>query len=535
MILSSPDWTTHVVGRISEWINCDSPDAYARANSVAALRQEVAWACHLTLPALLFPTPRTTHTNYFRELSHVVMKSTHMSIWVRVPMCREDGTDPWEDWQKLRSLCEHHPNLHLALELTEDTPDLPVLQRWLGESVKAVIVPSSIWLTNKQGFPVLSKRYQKVCKMYLNRKAQFVISGGTLPLERLAPYQQYLAWLCKPSEQTQQERFESPYADWLQVPLQPLQDNLESATYETFEKDPVKYQQYENAIAQALEERFGVEDTPCVMVVGAGRGPLVAAALRAGVRAGRKMECWAVEKNPNAVVTLQNRKLREGWGDKVRIISSDMRDWVAEHKADILVSELLGSFSDNELSPECLDGAQRFLKHDGISIPAEYTSYVAPLASSKLWNDAKAFKEKEKMETMYVVKVHAGCQLAEAVKCFHFAHPHWEQHTNERQTEMEWSIQQASTIHGFVGYFDSRLYGEHYISINPANFSTGMFSWFPMYIPIREPMYVPGDSKIKLQMWRCCNEAKVWYEWAVTEPSVSAIHNVNGRSQVIGL
>lgn len=34
------------------------------------------------------------------------------------------------------------------------------------------------------------------------------------------------------------------------------------------------------------------------------------------------------------------------------------------------VSELLGSFGDNELSPECLDGAQRFLKPDGISIPS---------------------------------------------------------------------------------------------------------------------------------------------------------------------
>lgn len=33
---------------------------------------------------------------------------------------------------------------------------------------------------------------------------------------------------------------------------------------------------------------------------------------------------------------------------------------------------MLGSFGDNELSPECLDGAQRFLKQDGISIPASY-------------------------------------------------------------------------------------------------------------------------------------------------------------------
>ena len=33
-------------------------------------------------------------------------------------------------------------------------------------------------------------------------------------------------------------------------------------------------------------------------------------------------------------------------------------------QADILVSELLGSFGDNELSPECLDGAQSFLKRE---------------------------------------------------------------------------------------------------------------------------------------------------------------------------
>jgi hypothetical protein len=46
---------------------------------------------------------------------------------------------------------------------------------------------------------------------------------------------------------------------------------------------------------------------------------------------------------------------------QVTLVSADMRSWVAPEPADILVSELLGSFGDNELSPECLDGAQRFL------------------------------------------------------------------------------------------------------------------------------------------------------------------------------
>jgi hypothetical protein len=42
------------------------------------------------------------------------------------------------------------------------------------------------------------------------------------------------------------------YADYLQAPLQPLMDDLGSATYDVFERDPVKYTQYEEAILLAL-------------------------------------------------------------------------------------------------------------------------------------------------------------------------------------------------------------------------------------------------------------------------------------------
>jgi hypothetical protein len=53
-----------------------------------------------------------------------------------------------------------------------------------------------------------------------------------------------------------------------------------------------------------------------VMVVGAGRGPLVRAALTAAKTAQRRVRVFAVEKNPNAVVTLQQQKI-ELWGDQV--------------------------------------------------------------------------------------------------------------------------------------------------------------------------------------------------------------------------
>ena len=39
------------------------------------------------------------------------------------------------------------------------------------------------------------------------------------------------------------------------------------------------------------------------MVLGAGRGPLVTASIKAASESGRKIKIYAVEKNPNAIVT----------------------------------------------------------------------------------------------------------------------------------------------------------------------------------------------------------------------------------------
>ena len=92
------------------------------------------------------------------------------------------------------------------------------------------------------------------------------------------------------------------YIRSLQSPLQPLKDHLDSSTYEVFETDPVKYAQYQEALDKALA------DTPThskvvIMVVGAGRGPLVRCSLQAAKSANRDAKVYAIEKNPNAVVT----------------------------------------------------------------------------------------------------------------------------------------------------------------------------------------------------------------------------------------
>ena len=527
-MLGSDKWTTSIVGKVSNWIRLDSTNENVRKSSGKAFKEEMRWAGHLAVPAIWIGTPSYDCANFARTLGHSIPKNGHSKVWIEIPLVkssvmlrdeddevrRED--DPWEAWNNLRTYCEHHPSIGVALVITENLPEDydQVIRRWRGEPIMALVIPTSIFVTNNSGYPTLSVAHQRCVLGLMNLKAQIVIRGKSRHPEGLVPYVRYIHYLNqeKRVKPTTKDKFESPYYDYLQLPLQPLMDNLESQTYETFEKDPIKYRNYEWAVRDALL-KHPVERTIVIMVVGAGRGPLVQASLRASVSAGRRVRIFAVEKNPNAVNTLRNLHLDERWGDRVTIVSSDMRVWKAPEKADILVSELLGSFGDNELSPECLDGAQSFLKRDtGISIPCDSMSYLEPIMSSKLWNEVAKFKERKHFETPYVVKIHNYASLGETKPCFRFVHPNWsERIDNRRFVKLEFKIRCDATLHGFAGYFHSNLFGEHAISINPATFSEGMFSWFPIYFPIRNPMYVRKGEVVQVHMWRCVSSKKVWY------------------------
>uniref|UniRef100_A0A673KWM4 Protein arginine N-methyltransferase 5 n=1 Tax=Sinocyclocheilus rhinocerous TaxID=307959 RepID=A0A673KWM4_9TELE len=510
LLLCGRDWNTLIVGKLSPWIETDSELTTERRNSEAALVQELNFCAYLGLPAFMIP--------------------------LRGPHCA--------NLARILTLCDYNKRICLAIEIEADLPSDTLIDKWLGEPIKAAILPTSIFLTNKKGFPVLSKAHQRIIFRLFKLEAQFIFTGENRHNEKdLRSYLQYLEYLNqnRPAPNAY-EHFAKGYEDYLQSPLQPLMDNLESQTYEVFEKDPIKYSQYQQAVYRCLLDRVPEEqmetNVQVLMVLGAGRGPLVNASLRAAKQAKRKLRVYAVEKNPNAVVTLENWKFEE-WGDQVTVVSCDMREWTAPEKADIIVSELLGSFGDNELSPECLDGAQHFLKDDGISIPCSYTSFLAPLSSSKLYNEVRGCRERDKdpechFETPYVVRLHNFHQLADPKPCFTFVHPTTDMNNNRYQC-LRFSIGCNSVLHGFAGYFEATLYKDVTLSIKPETHSPGMFSWFPILFPLKQPISLSCGDNVSVRFWRCNHGKKVWYEWAVTEPVCSAIHNPAGRSYTIGL
>lgn len=248
----------------------------------------------------------------------------------------------------------------------------------------------------------------------------------------------------------------------------------------------------------------------------------------------------------------------------ITLISCDMRDFTPPDKVDILVSELLGSFGDNELSPECLDGAQKHLKPDGISIPCSSTSYINPMMSSKIYNLVRIIEKSrnprekfhyyaEQSEMTYVIYFKNVYHIADPQKLFEFVHPNRDKNIdNTRFATLHFDVKLDTVLTGFGGFFDTVLYKDIKLSIHPETHSPGMASWFSVYFPVsvscitlnnqinldtepafppfyQEPIQLKAGDRITLNFWRCIAAHKVWYEWSVSQPTITHIHNHNGR------
>jgi len=566
--LTTKEWQSNVVGACSEWLNFESHCEQVRRSSEECLMQESSWALHLGLQAIMLPPPSLLSPNYARVVRRICDSQAvgcFQQLWIKIPLYRDldsrDGTascthtsDGWEAWDTFRHLVGHHHRLGVALLISENLPSdnhdemSSIMSRWSAEPIKAVILSTRLFVNNKSGHPSLRKKFRPLVASLLRFRTHCVLTGPSECTNKFADYVAYLRHF-----QTRQqastldfgEQFTESYRDTLQAPLQPLMDNLEAQTYEVFESDPVKYSKYETATRKALfqlrGDLQGVESTLArevvITVVGAGRGPLVAAALKAATSLNVPVRVYAVEKNVNAVITLRNRVITENWTN-VTVVSGDMRKWVPPELADILISELLGSWGDNELSPECLDGAQACLKQGGISVPCNYESFVAPLSSNKLWMCARDMLDGRGLDSPFVVKLHACYQPAAEQSLFKFEHPNWAPRSdgdNGRFAQLSFSVTCSTTIHGLAGTFESTLFADEVLSIAPHSHTPGLFSWFPLFIPFTTPVRLEAGQTITVCIWRCVSTQKVWYEWCLVRPICTPVQNSGGSSFWVGL
>lgn len=170
---------------------------------------------------------------------------------------RDTDVDPWTWWNTFRLQTDFNSKIMVALELSEDLPPTEVIQRWLCEPVSCIIVPANVFIRNAQNFPVLSKAHQSVITAFVKNDISFMVkcNRNDNGLRNYADYLRHLATNNSPTKDPMHG-----FDDILEIPLQPLYDNLDSYTYEVFEKDPVKYALYQQAIELALCDKVAEAD-----------------------------------------------------------------------------------------------------------------------------------------------------------------------------------------------------------------------------------------------------------------------------------
>ncbi|KAI0983726.1 hypothetical protein GJ496_008284 [Pomphorhynchus laevis] len=459
----------------------------------------------------------------------------------------------WNRWNALRLMCGLHCGLKLALCFKEDSfCSTDQLNRWLAEPVGFIIIPTKMFLTNKAGYPALPKAVQPViCKFLLRPHVQFIIQGECMHND-INDYHAYVLHLKEKCESlTVVQAHQTEFEGLILEPLQPLKDNLESAIYETFEADKAKYSKYQEAISRAIADIKLLtppnEDKPIIVfVLGAGRGPLVDCVIEAANINKANVKITAVEKNLGCIsVLISKYKYSEFPSvENVHIAEADIRTWQPTGGlANIIVSELLGSFADNELCPECLYNVERLLTEDGICIPESHASFIAPVHATRAYsnlcsmpnaneNQSTNSQQTSNKEVPWVVVIEDCALIDQPQKVFEYFYPKTEDCSLNKFASLNFqnTTNVDMLITGFGGYFNSKLYNDVSISIVPGQQTNAMTSWFPMLFPLNNPVVVKPKEQIIFNIWRKTDNKKVWYEWLLVQPGLSIIHNSDGRN-----
>jgi len=458
--------------------------------------------------------------------------------------------DDWARWNALRQNLTPDGRVGVCLSIEQDIDfDFEALQRWTGEPIRMITIGYDRFVTQPgcRGSTRLTGRLREfVRSIMLANSFMTSLVVQAMPGHDMQPYVTSLSYLCANLDKEHPDYLRA-WNDTLMTPLQPLAINLDSRTYQIFELDRVKYLKYQEAMAEALDMLMmrsirSNRDTFNLMVLGAGRGPLVDAMIEAIVSlklhtSGKKFKLYALDKNNSSVVALRYKQAQH-WSKvskniQTEVVKADMRFWQPEEKADIIATELLGSLSDNELSPECIEGTWKFSNSGTISIPEAYTSYIAPICSFKMHQELFMRNCDKKFDQIYVVRLANIYTISEPKPLFTFEHKDLGRPpvkgANLRSKRLTFTASTDTTCHGFAGYFSAKLFGSSIISTVPSFKTQSMDSWFPAYVPLEEPILLSSGSQIEVSFSRKESDTHVWYEWFVIRPQQSRIHSLDGE------
>lgn len=594
--ISSNQLPTYI-GLLSSWLELENSDFILRELAFQVLFNECKYANYIGIKKLILAPPRDlVNLQYYSQIVFRLLntnifqpdidKSTTNSInnnitdnnnnnlnssnntILSISLPLSEDSDPlatWELWNTIRKFCSYHPSLTISLAIPKFKVPNYVLDRWICEPVSCLLVSSSIFISNRYNYPVLHKFNQNIIRKFqeVNGNSQIKSNDTCILLHGMEKYSntinggensylEYINYLLKKGDkliltESVMDGFGIPQ---LLPPLKPHSEKLTNDIYSTFERDKIKYDLYELAINNALLDLQMIlsKSKPLnILVAGAGRGPIVDRLFRIVTSQNilNKVRICAIEKNSAACLFLQKRNF-EFWNNQITLINEDMINWNGiDVKFDLCISELLGSFGCNELSPECLLSIeQNYSTSNTIFIPQSYTSYIAPVTSpllyqklmdlSKTNNCSESFHNINYLESPWVGhKIPYQILSSKINELWTFSHPLKDQNFTQGITT-EFKIKHRGEIHGLIGFFTAKLYDDSTIlsiiprgqtiktikpmtqlEIESLQYTTDLFSWSPLFFPLKQPMSITDDTEISVLMSRIHRDKKTWFEWSL--------------------
>lgn len=543
--MSANDWRQKQIIRMSENYDLDSEDKARRKVSEKAFAVEKRILDYLVRNGNVLVRLQRGNVLNLARLAAAHLQTGNLLL--EVPMCLEVNatlergvpcetaeSHPWNRWNEFRSYNNYNQHIALALELTEEVPTAEELKRWCGEPIAYIIVP--VYIMTHRGFDWyrLQDKHVKVLSELLRITNKIMVKCSP----KKGKMRNYAEYLDNVAKELIERQVAVKFADILYRPALPYQMELLNIKHE-------KYCYYQRAIEVALSDMAPhpqpEPQTLTILVVGAMKIALVETVMLALDNYNQRATLYVVDSNEHNLATMNNVLASYVQKYDVNSVCGQISSLKLPCQVDMIVAEVFGAFGDNALLPEHLFAVQKFLKPGGVCIPTRCSSFLAPIQSSKIYNKTVNFRGLYNIphthdapfntERPFVVKPLNYYQIAEPQEVFRFDFPSEDMSVIEHKM-LAFESKIDSVLHGFLGSFEATLYKNICLGTRLLN-SRSEPMWYSFFLPINAPQFVAGGAPIQACVWRCSDQLRMWYEWAVTKPSMSKIHNVDGGSYFI--
>jgi len=302
--------------------------------------------------------------------------------------------------------------------------------------------------------------------------------------------------------------------------------NLAQLGYEHYYQmlsDKIRMDAYREAIYK------NVKPGDIVVDLGSGTGILSIWAVKAGAA-----KVYAIEKTEAINLAREIARINDCL-DKIEFINENSMQVTLPEKADILISETLGSFAIDENTLEFTnDARERFLKKDAVMIPQSIDLFIAPVEDRETYNKIDFWRKIPDInftpafelfsKKIMVESVRAKGLLASPAKIgsIDLTKPVDKIFTARIYLHMK----KTGQLHGVAGWFRTRLCAGIEIDTSPESPTT---HWKQAFFPFQNPIDVIENDVLDWSVTigskeQYSDDSRISYEYRCTQLKDEAEH-----------